>query len=1023
LSENRDQIEQIKSSIDIVKYIERNIALTKKGNVYRGATSDNSVSGASLVVDPRQQIYNNFAEDDGGDIFNWIAFDEGLDIETDFSQILSIAAEYAGIQLESANPIYTEEKHTLLPILSDAADFYHSCLNEDGIRYIKNTWGISEKMINELKIGWAPGNNDLLLYLRKEYSNDVLIKTGLFYAVGEKPGSDFFHNRIIFPYWKGNKPVYFIGRDPFWTKESDAHKYKKQMVHANQEYVSPVIDNSVFYGEDSIKKVDSVIITEGVTDCIKVLQEGLACISPVTVRIKDEQKEHAYQLTKNKKEVIVCNDNEVSSAGKDGAIATAEYLESRGVSVCVVELPRPNGKDKIDLAEYLQTHTKTEFEQLPADNVWNIKLNIQDIPGNTVEKTRAIQRFIQNDLKHMEATSRELFIRNDVREYFGISKREIGKILKSVIFDDESSEENNQNFLTERGRLRTKTMGEYVMSLARFITFDDTKTVYVYRNGVYIPRGEDLISKIVQGALGDSSKKNHISEIVNYVQLETLIPRSKINHDINIINLENGLFNLKTGQLEPHTPDYISITQLPITYDSDAECPAIEHFVSEVLKEEDIGIMYEIIAYCLVPDTRIEKSTMFLGKGANGKSVMLSMISTFLGSQNTAAESLHALENDPYSLAELYGKLANIFPDLASKAIYENSTFKMLSGNEHEIRARYIYGSPFKFNNTARLIFSANHLPPAPKGDYAYYRRWNFIKFPHTFEGDRADKNLINKITTDMEMSGLFNKCVALLPRLLTDCKYCKELPTADVEKLYKTNSDPIAAFDEEMVIYSDGDTLKAVMYYEYREWCNRNEIEFVAENVFAKRFRKLGYNASRQTTGNRQYVWENCAISEVCLGSEDCRPSNPDNPDGLKTETVDHNINNPSGLNGKKNHCYIEQKIKNNSEKNNCAYVNNRENSCLTRTDGQESVHLQSNNVCLSNPDNLDGNSDNPDIKRMTLGEKTNLLRNVCDKCKTIKDLTIKCNAIGFDDWHKIYSKMKTTGEIMTDGENIRRV
>jgi hypothetical protein len=58
-----------------------------------------------------------------------------------------------------------------------------------------------------------------------------------------------------------------------------------------------------------------------------------------------------------------------------------------------------------------------------------------------------------------------------------------------------------------------------------------------------------------------------------------------------------------------------------------------------------------------------------------------------------------------------------------------------------------------------------------------------------------------------------------------------------------------------------------------------------------------------------------------------------------------------------------------------------------------------------------------------MTLGEKTNLLRNVCDKCKTIKDLTIKCNAIGFDDWHKIYSKMKLTGEIMTDGENIRRV
>jgi P4 family phage/plasmid primase-like protien len=500
--------------------------------------------------------------------------------------------------------------------------------------------------------------------------------------------------------------------------------------------------------------------------------------------------------------------------------------------------------------------------------------------------------------------------------------------------------------------------------------------------------------------------------------LETLIPRSKINHDINIINLQNGLFNLKTGQLEPHSPDYISIIQLPITYDSDAECPAIDKFVSEVLQPMHHDVIYEIIGYCMVPDTRIEKSVMFLGKGANGKSVMLSMISTFLGSRNTAAESLHALESDPYSLAELYGKLANIFPDLASKAIYENSTFKMLSGNEHEIRAQRKYEHPFKFKNTARLIFSANNLPPAPNGDYAYYRRWIPIKFPYTFEGDAADKNLINKITTDEEMSGLFNKCVSRLQKVLNECKYSYDLSTDEVEIMYKINSDPIAAFVDEMVIYSDGDTLKAVMYKEYVDWCGRNGIEYAADNAFARRFRKLGYEASRESTGMRQYVWENCAVSEVRPSLEQ-NPSGDDfNPDENKSLSTNTIVTNPSGFDSKKNHCSIIGKIKKENEIKNSLYVNNRANSAELGRIETETCTLQSKECSSTfvNPSKISWTN-------VSLGKKMDYFREICLQCSTLGDIRKKCLAVGFEQWHEIFTKMQESGEIMTDGENIRLV
>jgi DNA primase catalytic core len=1008
---SREIIEDIKSKIDVVDLIGETITLKKVGNTYRGATLASSKSGASLIVDPRNQVYNNFAEEDGGDVFNWIAYREGLDIDSDFPKILEIAAEKAGVVLENQRPEDLSEKAILYPFLRAAAGYYHTQLTTGCREYIHKKWGIDDKMIDELMIGWAPENCHLQKEMEDLFPLDVMQMSGLFHVDSNGRMRDIFRGRIIFPYWKGEKVVYFIGRDPNPTGNNP--KYFKQLVHSEtRPHVSEIIDNSVFYGEDSIRKADSVIITEGVTDCIKVLQEGLACISPVTVRIKDEQKEYAYQLVRSKKEVIVCNDNEDNETGRKGAIATAEYLESKGVPVRVIELPRPEGVDKIDLAEYLQTHTKDDFLKLESNNVWRIKLQAQHVPDGSVEKTRAVKRFIINDLKQMEPSNREIFIKNEVREYFGLSKQDINTIIKNIEWGDAPETiDEDMEFFTKGGKLKVRKLGEYTLSLARFITFEDTKSIYVYHNGVYVPQGEDLIARIVQNSLGDTSKKHHIAEIVNYVQLETLIPRSKINHDVKKINLLNGLYSLETGELEPHSPDYISIVQLPITYDPDATCPAVEKFVSEVLEEQYRPVIYEILGYCMIPDTRIEKSVMFLGKGANGKSVMLSMFGEFLGAHNTSAESLHMLEKDPYSLAELYGKLANIFPDLASGTLYENSTFKMLTGNEKEIRAQRKFEHPFKFKNTARLIFSANDLPPVPGNDFAYFRRWVLLKFPYTFEGKKADKNLLSKITTPEEISGLFNVCVTALKVLLQRGEYSYDLSTEEVQKMYRINSDPVAAFADECVVYSDEDTLKSRMFNEYVVWCQSNNVEPSAENIFGKRFKKLGYVESRESTGDRRRTWQNCSFRQSVRVDK----SNPD----VKNQYVE---NNPSGCPGSKPHCSNMQSNCNiENENNNYVDTYNREKTRVTRTDLDKDGLQQSN---LSRP----GKIENPDVTRtdtkpkLSLGQKMDFIRKVCRKTDDIKEVYTMCRKEGIQDVEEVFHRMRTRGEVaLLDGRKVR--
>ena len=125
-----------------------------------------------------------------------------------------------------------------------------------------------------------------------------------------------FAGRIIFPYWKNGKVVYLIGRETEETPEAEREKgmkYKKLLVHKEgREYVSSSVQNSYFYGEDSLRGSYYCVITEGVADCIAMLQAGISCISPVTVQFRERDHPKLISLTKGLSKVFICNDNETN---------------------------------------------------------------------------------------------------------------------------------------------------------------------------------------------------------------------------------------------------------------------------------------------------------------------------------------------------------------------------------------------------------------------------------------------------------------------------------------------------------------------------------------------------------------------------------------------------------------------------------------------------------------------------------------------------------------------------------------
>jgi len=257
-------------------------------------------------------------------------------------------------QLASASPEEAEAEHRLTLRVREAltalSEIYHQRLvaNAEVLAWFRAKYGISDEMIERLKIGYAeegsPSAARLLMEGPHAFTPRELAATSAFRPTAQDGIVPFFDRRIVFPYWSRGHVVFLIGRRTPWTPDNDWEKakYKKLAVRndRNHAHVAACIRNDVLYNEDVLlTRPERVVITEGVTDCISLIEHGFAAVSPVTVRIREADWEGLVAKLAGVKTVYICQDNEVSEAGMQGALKTARALAGHGIQTRVAVLP------------------------------------------------------------------------------------------------------------------------------------------------------------------------------------------------------------------------------------------------------------------------------------------------------------------------------------------------------------------------------------------------------------------------------------------------------------------------------------------------------------------------------------------------------------------------------------------------------------------------------------------------------------------------------------------------------------
>jgi len=151
----------------------------------------------------------------------------------------------------------------------------------------------------------------------------------------------------------------------------------------------------------------------------------------------------------------------------------------------------------------------------------------------------------------------------------------------------------------------------------------------------------------------------------------------------------------------------------------------------------------------------------------------------------------------------------------------------------------------------------------------AYFRRNVILSFPNKFEGNREDPDLIKKLTTEQELSGIFNMLMPVLNRLLNRNRvYMKENTIEKRRERYNITSSPIDVFLEEAVaedsVLSDAIT-KERFYQAYQRFCNKYNLAILSKESLGKVLKQKKFEEGRESSGKkekRETIWKGIKLT-----------------------------------------------------------------------------------------------------------------------------------------------------------------
>ena len=398
-----------------------------------------------------------------------------------------------------------------------------------------------------------------------------------------------------------------------------------------------------------------------------------------------------------------------------------------------------------------------------------------------------------------------------------------------------------------------------------YLPGDKEGEIYCYENGIYVPAEAEIKEAILKVIPQEHINRFCIrvrNEVIEWIKRNTM---QKLVYEPLMIAFNNVLLDLEKYFLkdaplkdcvEPLSPERVVFHKIPHTLpierldgvDGESFEALAERLAPNTTKafKDWVGekwlLLYEIIGYTLWLRYDLHKAIMLVGSGANGKSTYLRLIETIIGQKNKASMSLQDITEYKFAPAQLYRKLANIFPDLPKTILRNTGIFKALTG-EDTITAHRKFRDPVEFTNYAKLLFSANELPEVHDTSEAFWRRWIVIEFPNKFAPNpKFFETLITEIPNVIVLA------LKAFKEVWKRTKFSFEETEEDYKHYWMYQSNSVYAFLYDMKnsgkleFDTNAKTKTQELYDLYTKYCEDNEREALRKQQFTMEMERRGF-------------------------------------------------------------------------------------------------------------------------------------------------------------------------------------
>lgn len=379
----------------------------------------------------------------------------------------------------------------------------------------------------------------------------------------------------------------------------------------------------------------------------------------------------------------------------------------------------------------------------------------------------------------------------------------------------------------------------------------------VYDNGAWIERDMQEVKRNIRvflrkyrDILPQGVTQARINSLVSMMEDDCFIPDRVLNGEIKAIepyvNLQNGLFNLDTMTLEPHTPDLHITNQLDFAYDPEADCPVFKRFLRTSLATEDgqvdhdmIILAQEALAYSMTARTDFKASFWLIGKPDTGKSTLIGFIRSLMGNLHATID-LNQLAQNRFLLSGIAGKRVVTFTEADSNSFLPDALYKAMVGGQDEIYVDVKNKPGFSFVPTAKFWWAMNSTPRTNDRSGATFNRLLPILFDHAIPKDQRNPNLPAMLAA--EKPGVFNYLILGWQRLIKYGSFT--MPDRSLkwrEEYRKENDTEYLFFQEVLEADPDGRLRGGELYNDYRLWCENNGFKCKNLAQIGKEWRRLG--------------------------------------------------------------------------------------------------------------------------------------------------------------------------------------